>query len=130
MNYTTNSRGTRVSLKNRGKTIESRRSELNDSKYTERNETLMIDRIVYRFKVILLGDIAVGKTSILSRFVEDKFTSEYKCNVGVEFKVKSLFLDETTGADLQIWDTCGEERFRVITRQYYRDTCGNCFIYN
>ena len=101
----------------KGKTVEFRRSELNDSRYTER-ESSIIDRQVYRFKVILLGDIAVGKTSFLSRFVEEKFTAEYKCNVGVEFKVKSLFLDESTGADLQIWDTCGEERFRTITRQY------------
>jgi small GTP-binding protein len=113
----------------KGKTVEFRRSELNDSRYTERDNSIM-DRQVYRFKVILLGDIAVGKTSILSRFVEEKFTAEYKCNVGVEFKVKSLFLDESTGADLQIWDTCGEERFRTITRQYYRDTHGVILIFD
>lgn len=89
-----------------------------------------MDRVVYRFKVILLGDIAVGKTSILSRFVDDKYTSEYRCNVGVEFRVKSLFLDEKTGADLQIWDTCGEERFRTITRQYYRDSNGVILIFD
>jgi small GTP-binding protein len=118
---------TRDSLK--GKTVEFRRSELNDSRFTEKESSIM-DRVVYRFKVILLGDIAVGKTSILSRFVEDKFTAEYKCNVGVEFKVKSLFLDEITGADLQIWDTCGEERFRTITRQYYRDTYGVILIFD
>lgn len=113
------------------KTVEFRRSELSESRYTmDNNNSTIMDRIVYRFKVILLGDIAVGKTSILSRFVEDKFTSEYKCNVGVEFKVKSLFLDETTGADLQIWDTCGEERFRTITRQYYRDTSGVILIFD
>ena len=105
------------------KTVEFRRSELNDSKYSDRLDGV-VDRIIYRFKVILLGDIAVGKTSILSRFVDNKFTNEYKCNVGVEYKVKSLFLDESTGADLQIWDTCGEERFRTLTRQYYRDAYG------
>ena len=109
----------------KSKTVEFRRSELNDSRFSEKFENSIMDRVVYRFKVILLGDIAVGKTSILSRFVDDKFTNEYKCNVGVEYKVKSLFLDETTGADLQIWDTCGEERFRTLTRQYYRDTYGN-----
>lgn len=113
----------------KGKTVEFRRSELNESRFSEKDNSIM-DRIVYRFKVILLGDIAVGKTSILSRFVEDKFTMEYKCNVGVEFKVKSLFLDEKTGADLQIWDTCGEERFRTITRQYYRDTYGVILIFD
>lgn len=113
---------------NKPKTVEFRRSELNDSRFTDKGDSTFIDRVVYRFKVILLGDIAVGKTSILSRFVDDKFTSEYKCNVGVEFKVKSLYLDESTGADLQIWDTCGEERFRTITRQYYRDSHGKIKI--
>ncbi len=87
-------------------------------------ESSIMDRIIFRFKVILLGDIAVGKSSIISRFVDEKYTNEYKCSVGVEFKVKSLFLDENRGADLQIWDTVGEERFRSITRQYYKDTKG------
>jgi Ras-related protein Rab-1A len=91
---------------------------------TTNNESLAFDRVIYRFKVILLGDIAVGKTSILSRFIDEKYTNEYKCNVGVEFKVKSIYLDEKTGADLQIWDTCGEERFRSLTRQYYRNSSG------
>jgi small GTP-binding protein len=83
-----------------------------------------LERTIYRFKVILLGDIAVGKTALLSRFVDDKYTNEYKCNVGVEFKVKSLNVESNKGADLQIWDTVGEERFRTITRQYYRDSKG------
>jgi GTPase SAR1 family protein len=125
MNNTNYSNNINLSnLKNKGKSIETRRSELNESRFTEKGDLSIMDRVVYRFKVILLGDIAVGKTSILSRFVEEKFSSEYKCNVGVEFKVKSLFIDESTGADLQIWDTCGEERFRTITRQYYRDAYG------
>ena len=93
-----------------------------DSYYNR--ESSIMDRIIFRFKVILLGDIAVGKSSLISRFVDEKYTNEYKCSVGVEFKVKSLFIDETKGADLQIWDTVGEERFRSITRQYYRDTKG------
>jgi small GTP-binding protein len=44
--------------------------------------------------------------------------------VGVEYKVRSVVIDETICADLQIWDTCGEERFRTLTRQYYRDAYG------
>lgn len=102
-------------------TFQYRSSHLNN---TSTNDSVVFDRTIYRFKVILLGDIAVGKTSILSRFIEEKYTSEYKCNVGVEFKVKSIYLDEKSGADLQIWDTCGEERFRSLTRQYYRNSSG------
>jgi len=119
---------------NRGsktKSVEYRKSEISESRYTDiKDKVIPFDRIVNRFKVILLGDIAVGKTSILSRFVDDKYSSEYRCNVGVEFKVKSLYLDEKTGADLQIWDTCGEERFRTITRQYYRDSSGIILVFD
>lgn len=96
---------------------------------TKDNCDYRADRIIYRFKTILLGDIAVGKSSLLSRFVDDKYYKEYRCNVGVEFKVKSLYVEPNKGADLQIWDTVGEERFRTITRQYYRDSQGiNIFI--
>jgi len=98
------------------------------SRLTDKGNISIMDRTVYRFKIILLGDIAVGKTSILTRYVEDIYTNEYKCNVGVEFRVKSLFIDEKTGADLQIWDTSGEEKYRVITRQYYRDKNGIFFL--
>jgi GTPase SAR1 family protein len=109
--------------KAKGETV--RFSDTTESSY---RESSIQERVVYRFKVILLGDIAVGKSSILSRFVEDKYTNEYRCNVGVEFKVKSLFLDDRRGADLQIWDTVGEERFRTITRQYYRDSKGKIIL--
>jgi GTPase SAR1 family protein len=94
------------------------------SRFSDNNNISLMDRTIYRFKLILLGDIAVGKTSILTRYVEDSYSNEYKCNVGVEFRVKSLFIDENIGADLQIWDTSGEEKYRVITRQYYRDKNG------
>ena len=107
------------------KTLEKKNSiDINKSRLSERINNSMMDRTIYRFKVILLGDIAVGKTSVLTRYVEDCYSTEYKCSVGVEFRVKSLFVDEKTGADLQIWDTSGEEKYRVITRQYYRDKNG------
>lgn len=90
-----------------------------------KNKGSISERTMFRFKTILLGNIAVGKTSILSRFVDSKYRADYICSVGVEFKVKSLFINDTTAADLQIWDTCGQEKFKTITRQYYRDTNGN-----
>lgn len=110
----------------KAKTVQYRNSaDVDRSRLSDRGNISLLDRTVYRFKIILLGDIAVGKTSILTRYVEDVYSNEYKCNVGVEFRVKSLFIDEKTGADLQIWDTSGEEKYRVITRQYYRDKNGN-----
>ena len=78
----------------------------------------------------MLGDVAVGKTSIVTRFVDNEFKSTYHCTVGVEYKVKSLKLDPYTNVNLKIWDTCGEEKYRTITRQYYRDTNGVVLVFD
>jgi small GTP-binding protein len=88
---------------------------------------ISIDRLFYGFKVILIGDIQVGKTSIFNQFIEQKYQRNYGATLSVDFKVKSIFIDDNTVADLQVWDTCGEERFKTITRQYYRDING-CFL--
>lgn len=84
----------------------------------------------HQFKLIMLGDVAVGKTSIVTRFVDNEFKSTYHCTVGVEYKVKSLKLDPYTNVNLKIWDTCGEEKYRTITRQYYRDTNGVVLVFD
>ena len=85
---------------------------------------------IFNFKIILLGDIAVGKTSILSRFCTNTYSSDYKCSIGVEFKVKSLNVDQSTIADLKIWDTCGDERYRAVTRQYYKESKGVILVFD
>ena len=84
----------------------------------------------YMFKVILLGNIAVGKTCLLSYFLNKVFKPEYTCTVGIDFKVKTVFLENNKSADLQIWDTSGEERFKTVTRQYYRDASGIVLVYD
>ena len=84
----------------------------------------------HQFKLIMLGDVAVGKTSIVTRFVDNEFKSTYHCTVGVEYKVKSLKLDPYTNVNLKIWDTCGEEKYRTITRQYYRDSNGVVLVFD
>jgi Ras-related protein Rab-1A len=127
-----------VTLKNKPKVKEkttlTKRREISsdniDSSKLSEYPSSIISRMLYRFKVILLGDIAVGKSSLIKRFIEDKYNHEYHVNVGVEFKVKSIFIDINTGADLQVWDTCGEERFRTLTRQYYTNTHGIILIFD
>jgi small GTP-binding protein len=76
-----------------------------------------------KFKVVLVGDPCVGKTAILNRFIHNTFKKEYNCTIGVEFWVKSVNCNDTV-VDLQIWDTCGQERYRTITKQYYREVNG------
>ena len=100
----------------------------NLSQYESENNELKKD--IFNFKIILLGDIAVGKTSILSRFCTNTYSSDYKCSIGVEFKVKSLNVDQSTIAVLKIWDTCGDERFRAVTRQYYKESKGVILVFD
>ena len=88
------------------------------------------EKKIIRFKTILIGDASVGKTSILQRFIHNRFKIEYNCTIGVDYWVKSLQIDSQFTVDLQIWDTCGQERFKTITRQYYRDTHGCILVFD
>ena len=92
--------------------------------------SLQIDRIVHELKIILLGDVSVGKTAMFNRFVDNTFTDQYASNIGAAFKIKMIYLNENTGAELKIWDTCGSEKFRAVTRQYYQDTHGAIILFD
>jgi small GTP-binding protein len=76
----------------------------------------------YIFKVALIGDSGTGKTSILIRFIEDYFLEDTKSTIGVDFKIVSLQLDSKAYAKMQIWDTCGSERFKSLTSSFIK-TC-------
>ncbi len=77
------------------------------------------------FKVVLVGDSGVGKSSLLNRYFDGEFFENYNATIGVDFKSKEINVKEKT-AKLQIWDTAGQERFRNITSSYYR--MAHCFI--
>ncbi|XP_014205188.2 ras-related protein Rab-36-like [Copidosoma floridanum] len=70
-------------------------------------------------KVIVLGDVAVGKTSLVNRFCHKSFDNNYKATIGVDFEVERF---DILGVpfNLQIWDTAGQERFKCIAASYYR----------
>lgn len=74
-------------------------------------------------KVIILGDSGVGKTNVLSRFCDEKFTLSHMATIGVDFKIKTIEV-EGKRIKLQIWDTAGQERFRNITKTYYKGAYG------
>jgi len=76
----------------------------------------------YLFKVSLIGDSATGKTSIMLRFIDDFFTEDTKSTIGVDFKLVSLELANNIYAKMQIWDTCGSERFKSLTSSFIK-TC-------
>ena len=77
---------------------------------------------IYRdvlYKILLIGDSGVGKTSVILRFTKNIFKEEFLNSIGVDFKSKDLNIDGQK-VKLQIWDTAGQERFRTITASYYR----------
>ncbi len=71
------------------------------------------------FKIIVIGDSAIGKSSLLDRYMQDTYTSTYSTTIGVDFKIKGIEVGDKI-YKLQIWDTAGQERFRTITSSYYR----------
>ena len=84
----------------------------------------------FDLKVILVGDISVGKTSVLGRFIDNKFSTEYKCTVGSDTKVKNVQIDQNNFAKISIWDTAGEEKFRAVTKNYFKDAQGALIVFD
>ena len=72
-------------------------------------------------KIIILGEASVGKTSIIGRYIDNSFHDLYTCTIQAEKRSKVINEDENTSLRLNIWDTAGQEKFKSITRQYYRD---------
>jgi small GTP-binding protein len=70
------------------------------------------------FKTIIIGDLNVGKTSLINRYVHNNFHENYKATIGVDLYKKELKYN-TKRVSLQLWDTAGLERFRSITKMYY-----------
>ena len=64
---------------------------------------------------------AVGKTSLILRYVKDKFSESYNVTVGVEFMVKKIEVNNKTIA-LQLWDTAGHERFRAVVKSFFKES--------
>ncbi|KAJ4924684.1 hypothetical protein JOQ06_003636 [Pogonophryne albipinna] len=75
------------------------------------------------FKVVLVGNSSVGKTSLLRSFCEGRFPPSTTATVGVDYSVKTLTLDNMQVA-MQLWDTAGQERYRSITKQFFRKADG------
>ena len=88
-----------------------------------------IDHYEMIFKVVIVGDSGVGKTNILLRYLENKFTEDSKATVGVEFGTKKLKI-ENSNVNIQIWDTAGQERYKSITSAYYRGAHGALVVYD
>ena len=73
----------------------------------------------YLFKISLIGDSGIGKTSILLRFTDNVFKEDTQSTIGVDFKIVSVAFDNSN-VKMQIWDTCGSERFKGLTSSFIK----------
>jgi len=81
------------------------------------------------FKILTIGESGVGKTCVLRRFVENKFLKNHLATIGIDFKTKTININNQE-IKLKIWDTAGQERFRNITTQYYKGADGIVLVYD
>ncbi|CAD8102379.1 unnamed protein product [Paramecium primaurelia] len=89
----------------------------------------MIKEYDYLFKLVIIGNSGVGKSSLLLRFADDQFSESYLTTIGVDFRFRTLPIDNKN-VKLQIWDTAGQERFRTITSAYYKGADGIVMVYD
>ena len=81
------------------------------------------------FKILLLGDSGVGKSSLLLRYTKNQFNPDIRSTIGVEFGVKFIEIDNIK-LKIQIWDTAGMERYRSLTSSYYKGAKGVVIVYD
>ena len=74
----------------------------------------------FLYKILILGDYSVGKTSFLNRYVSNSFLSKTLSTLGVEYVLKNAKMKDGSIVKLQIWDTVGQERFRTITKSFFK----------
>ncbi|MFW9987963.1 MAG: GTP-binding protein [Candidatus Odinarchaeota archaeon] len=85
---------------------------------------------IYTFKTLVVGPAAVGKSSLIRRFVENKFSLHYKFTIGVDFMSKSIDYETGKSAKLTLWDIGGQDRFKVLRRSFYEGTNGAIAVFD
>lgn len=88
-----------------------------------------INKYDHLIKVLLVGDSGSGKSSLILRYDENKFTSNFMHTLGIDFKIKMINLDNKI-IKLQIWDTAGQERYKTITKSFFRGSMAIILVYD
>ena len=81
----------------------------------------------YKWKIVMMGDFAVGKTSLVRRFVYDEFSDSYLTTIGVKVTKKEMALDNGD-VSLLIWDIAGSDRFNIVSPEYIRGASGGIIV--
>ena len=89
----------------------------------------MEEEIAYLFKIIVIGDAGVGKSNIITKYTRNVFDETMKPTLGVEFIMKKISVKEKA-VKLQIWDTAGQEKYRALAKNMYRNAVGVLIVYD
>lgn len=81
------------------------------------------------FKIVIAGNSGVGKTNLVSRYVDDEFDETYKTTIGLDFKFKETTIIGEV-CRIQIWDTAGQEKLKAVAASYYRNANGIAIIFD
>ncbi len=95
----------------------------NKKKSTDKNEEEII------FKIITLGDSGVGKTSIIKKYTTGEFDENNSSTIGISFSFKDLIINESQKIKLKILDTCGQEKYRSLSKTYFKNANGVFFVF-
>ena len=82
------------------------------------------------YKIILIGPSAVGKTSLLNRFVHNEFALKYKLTIGVDFLTKTVEYKPSKFVKLHIWDIAGQDKFQFLHRSFYEGALGALLVFD
>jgi len=101
--------------------------------YDEQNQSISdveLNITTYPLKLTMIGNTNVGKTSIIKRFISNKYDGKGMSTIAVNCQDKKLKIDPYTELNMQIWDTAGQERFRAIARGYLRESNGIFIVFD
>lgn len=83
-----------------------------------------------RVKLLIIGESYVGKSSLLTQYVDEEFSANHTTTIGVEYKQKTLKLEDGCTVRVQIWDTAGTARYNTVTPNYYRNVDGILLVFD
>ncbi|MEE9353511.1 MAG: GTP-binding protein [Candidatus Thorarchaeota archaeon] len=90
----------------------------------------MPENIAYLFKLVFLGEGAVGKTSLVGRYVYDSFEGDYLATIGTDIHVKMIQVEDDVLVKLVVWDIAGQDDFAQLRKAYYQNTSGAFFVFD
>lgn len=116
--------------KNNDSLNNSRNSKAYEEKKQKKEKKSEVKNKIISLKIILVGDVSVGKTSVLERYINNNFKDDYTCTIQAEQKTKIINEDSNTLVRMNIWDTAGQEKFHSLGKHFYKDAYVVCLVYD